>query len=186
MTNKREKDDIDEIIQNMLKEITDKASHRFGQIMYRKVFYGITDSIFHSFRGIEFCYTFGFFEACISLIGTCLEKALKSELVRSYKIDDRELEELTLGKTIKKAMDKKIISNGILDKAWRVNDLRIKYVHVDINKIKEMFKYNTYYNTPDWIQMIQTEREAEPDCLEAYKNLMEILQHLYTEERYPL
>ena len=34
--------------------------------------------------------------------------------------------------------------------------------------------------------MIETEREAEPDCVEAYKNLMEILQHLYTEERYPL
>jgi len=186
MTNKSEKDEIDEIIKNMLKEITDKASHRFGQIKYRKVFYGIPDSIFDSFRGIEFCYTFGFFEACISLIGTCLEKSLKSELVRSYKIDGRELEKLPLGETIKKAIDKKLISNGIRDKAWRVNEIRIKYVHVDINKIKEMFEYNTYYNTPDWIQMIETEREAEPDCLEAYKNLMEILQHLYTEERYPL
>ena len=54
-------------------------------------------------------------------------------------IDDRELEETHfLGKTINKA-NKKLISNGIFDKARRVNKIRNKYIHVDIFKIKEMF-----------------------------------------------
>lgn len=187
MTNKSEKDEVDEIIQNMLKEITNNASSRFKQIKYKKVFYGIPDSIFDdSFREIDYCYTFGFFESSISLIGTCLEKSLKSELVRLYKINDKELEKLTLGQIIKKAEAKGLISNGILKKANRVNKIRVKYVHVDINKIKEIFDYNTYYQILDWIQNLETKKEAESDCLEAYKNLMEILQHLYSKEKYPL
>ncbi len=186
VVNKIEKNEIDEIIQNILKEITDKASHRFGLIKYRKVFYGIPDSVFNSFRDIEYCYTFGLFEACISLIGTCLEKALKSELVRLYKINDKYFERLTLGGVITKAEENRLISNGILEKARGVNKIRIKYIHVDINKIKETFGYNTYHQISDWIQEAKTKSEAEPDCLEAYNNLMEILQHLYAKERYPL
>ncbi len=180
MTNKSEEDKLSEIIQNMLKEITNNASSRLRQIKYKKEFsVRIPDSIFNSLRDIEYCYIFTFFEASISLIGTCLEKALKSELVRLYKINDKELERLPLGPTIKKAEDEGLISNGILDKAKDVNKTRIKYVHVDITKIKEIVDYNTYYQTSDWIQEKEIKREAEPDCLEAYKNLMEILQHLY-------
>ncbi len=183
--NSKNGNEVNEAIKGILQEILPHASDRLKQIKYKKEFYGIPDSIFdYYFREIAFCYILGRFGACISLIGTCLENALKSELVKLYKIDDKKL--LTLSLTIGKAKDKGLISNGIFDKAKGVNKIRNKYVHVNINKIKEIFDYNTYYQISDWIQEEKLKREVEPDCLEAYKNLMEILENLYSEERYPV
>lgn len=71
----------------------------------------------------------------------------------------------------------------MLCKAWQVNDIRNKYIHIDIYNIKKIFRYN-YDQIRDWIQMEKTESNAEKDCLEAYKNLMEILENLYSEKRY--
>ncbi len=84
------------------------------------------------------------------------------------------------------ARDVGLISDkDILSKARKVNKIRNEYVHIDINKIINSFDSNLSDNPfAAVIQKLEAARKAEPDCIEEYKNLMEILEYLYSEKRF--
>lgn len=194
MDNRNEKGEVDKIIVLYVKEITTNASDRFRQITYEKKFYGMPDSISDFLGEIAVCYTFGHFKACISLIGSCLEEALKSELVRKLNQEknekEGEIEKLTslgLGQTLGISECRNLLQDKeIFDKAGEVNKIRNTHVHANLSKIKEVFEDGVYNQMSEWIQALSKRREEAEDGLNMYKNLMTILEYLYSEKRYPL
>ncbi len=104
MVDDKEKDEVDKLIRNWLDEIAKDAQRRFWQIKYKKVFYGIPESVFGSFDEIGRCYTFGHSRVCISLIGSCLEQAIKG--VRLHELADKQLKEITLVQPLKRELMK--------------------------------------------------------------------------------
>jgi hypothetical protein len=73
--------EVDETIKGIVQEILPHASDRLKKITYKKVFYGIPDSIFdYYFREIDFCYILGRFGACISFNWNLLRKCFKKRV----------------------------------------------------------------------------------------------------------
>ena len=80
------------------------------------------------------CYVYGHFRACIVLLATLTEAALKLELEKNYIQYNKS--RAGLGACINLCKEKEILSNEVAKTAYKINDKRNDIMHANIERVR--------------------------------------------------